>query len=125
MSAPIACARGQPPAPSLASPETVQALEWTPTCRRRQRARCPKALDEVWPRNLKGKPQLGRRGLYATMGEQREASYDQMALLWVLNLADGHHTLLDIAERARLSFATVRAVADALVGTELLDTTSA
>ena len=51
-------------------------------------------------RNPKGEPQLGRRGLYAMMGGQREASYDQMALLWVLNLADGQHSLLDIAERA-------------------------
>jgi aminopeptidase-like protein len=43
-------------------------------------------------RNPKGEPQLGRRGLYATMGGQREANYDQMALLWVLNLADGYHS---------------------------------
>ena len=26
--------------------------------------------------------------------------FDQMTLLWVLNLADGRHTLLDMAERA-------------------------
>jgi aminopeptidase-like protein len=71
-------------------------------------------------RNPKGEPQLGRRGLYATMGGQREADYDQMALLWVLNLADGHHSLLDIAERAGLPFARIRAAADALVGAELL-----
>jgi aminopeptidase-like protein len=72
-------------------------------------------------RNPKGEPQLGRRGLYATMGGQREANHDQMALLWVLNLADGHHTLLDIAERAGVPFATVRAAADMLVAAELLD----
>jgi aminopeptidase-like protein len=71
-------------------------------------------------RNPKGEPQLGRRGLYATMGGQREPSYDQMALLWVLNLADGHHSLLDIAERAGAPFARMRAAADALVAAELL-----
>ena len=72
-------------------------------------------------RNPKGEPQLGRRGLYATMGGQREASYDQMALLWVLNFADGHHSLLDIAERAGVPFARMRAAADALVAAELLE----
>ena len=72
-------------------------------------------------RNPKGEPQLGRRGLYETMGGQRAASYDQMALLWVLNLADGHHSLLDMAERAGVPFATIRAAADALVAAELLE----
>ena len=72
-------------------------------------------------RNPKGEPQLGRRGLYAAMGGQRAASYDQMALLWVLNLADGRHSLLDMAERAGLPFATIRAAADALAGADLLD----
>jgi aminopeptidase-like protein len=72
-------------------------------------------------RNPKGEPQLGRRGLFATMGGQRETSYDQMALLWVLNFADGHHSLLDIAERAGVPFAMMRAAADALVAAGLLE----
>ena len=72
-------------------------------------------------RNPKGEPQLGRRGLYGALGGQRAAGYNQMALLWVLNLADGRHSLLDVAERAGLSFATIRAAADALVAAELLD----
>ena len=40
-----------------------------------------------------------------------------MALLWVLNLSDGRHSLLDVAERAGLPFAAVRAAADALSST--------
>jgi aminopeptidase-like protein len=72
-------------------------------------------------RNPKGEPQLGRRGLYPAMGGQRTAGYDQMALLWVLNLADGRHSLLDMAERARLPFAAIRAAADALASAGLLD----
>jgi aminopeptidase-like protein len=72
-------------------------------------------------RNPKGEPQLGRRGLYATMGGQRAASYNQMALLWVLSLADGRHSLLDTAERAGLPFAAIRAAADALLGADLLE----
>jgi aminopeptidase-like protein len=72
--------------------------------------------------NLKGEPQLGRRGLYRAIGGETEAGgYRQMALLWALNLADGKHTLLDITERARLPFAEIRAAADALVAAGLLD----
>jgi len=42
-------------------------------------------------------------------------------LLWVLNLADGEHSLLDMAERAGLCFPAIRAAADALVGAGLLE----
>jgi aminopeptidase-like protein len=75
--------------------------------------------------NPKGEPQLGRRGLYAAMGGQRTASSHQLALLWVLNLADGHHSLLEMAERAGLPFAAIRAAADALIAAELLEIASA
>jgi aminopeptidase-like protein len=44
-----------------------------------------------------------------------------MAMLWVLNFADDHHSLLDIAERARGPFKRIRAAADALVAAELLE----
>ena len=37
-----------------------------------------------------------------------------MALLWVLNLADGRHSLLDIAERSGLRFARLAEAADRL-----------
>jgi aminopeptidase-like protein len=52
-------------------------------------------------------PQLGRRGLYRSVGEDRNAEAANLSLLWVLNLADGDHSLLDIAERANLPFAVV------------------
>ncbi|MGO8919392.1 MAG: DUF4910 domain-containing protein [Stellaceae bacterium] len=74
-------------------------------------------------RNLspKGEPQLGKRGLYRPIGGQKEAGgFDQMALLWVLNLADGRHSLLDTAERAGMPFAAIRAAADALLKAGLL-----
>jgi aminopeptidase-like protein len=47
-----------------------------------------------------------------------------MALLWVLNLADGRHSLLDTAERAAVPFAAMRAAADALLATNLLEPTA-
>jgi len=64
------------------------------------------------PLNLspKGEPQLGRRGLYGTMGGDKRTADQAMALLWVLNLADGKHSLLDMAERSGTAF---RDIADA------------
>ena len=44
----------------------------------------------------------------------------EMSLLWVLNLSDGAHDLLAIAERADLPFATVREAADRLLEADLL-----
>jgi aminopeptidase-like protein len=37
-----------------------------------------------------------------------------MAMLWVLNLSDGQHSLLDIAERSGLRFAEVGRAAEVL-----------
>lgn len=54
----------------------------------------------------KGEPQLGRRGLYPSVGAQG-AGDPLMARLWVLNLSDGDHSLLDIAERADMSFGEI------------------
>jgi aminopeptidase-like protein len=60
-------------------------------------------------RNLspKGEPQLGRRGLYGSIGGRSDAEERQMAMLWVLNQSDGDHSLLEVAERAGLPFALV------------------
>ncbi len=52
-------------------------------------------------------PQLGKRGLYAAIGGDKEASKKHLALLWVLNLSDGAHSLLDIADRADMPFAII------------------
>jgi len=61
-----------------------------------------------------GEPQLGKRGLYGSLGGRSDAKQAQMAMLWVLNLSDGEHTLLDIAERAGLPFEIVDVAARAL-----------
>lgn len=70
--------------------------------------------------NPKCEPQLGRRGLYSMLGGTNESRTDQLAMLWVLNLSDGQHALLDIADRAQLEFAAVRRAADALESCQLL-----
>jgi aminopeptidase-like protein len=68
----------------------------------------------------KGEPQLGRRGLYQGFGGSEEARAREMALLWVLNLSDGRHSLLDIAERSGLPFDQVAAAAKSLAAVDLL-----
>jgi aminopeptidase-like protein len=44
----------------------------------------------------------------------------ELALLWVLSLSDGSHSLLDVAERSGIAFASVRKAADLLIAAALL-----
>jgi aminopeptidase-like protein len=69
--------------------------------------------------NPKGEPQLGRRGLYPLMGAAGVGD-ELLARLWVLNLSDGEHSLLDIAERSGLSFPLIREAARTLLEGKLL-----
>jgi len=68
----------------------------------------------------KCEPQLGRRGLYSALGGDHDGPAKSMAFLWILNLADGRHSLLDIAERAQLPFAVVAQAARRLEESGLL-----
>jgi aminopeptidase-like protein len=68
----------------------------------------------------KCEPQLGKRGLYRTLGGLPNAGQIEMALLWVLNFSDGDHTLLDIAERSKLPFDTIHHAAQLLIEKQLL-----
>ena len=68
----------------------------------------------------KGEPQLGRRGLYRGVDLGAGRRERELAYLWVLNLSDGHHSLLDIAERADLPFNAIKEAAAALAATDLL-----
>jgi aminopeptidase-like protein len=70
--------------------------------------------------NPKCEPQLGRRGLYGGVTGRTQLPGYELALLWVLNFSDRHHSLLDIAERAEIPFATVRRAAEDLVRVGLL-----
>jgi aminopeptidase-like protein len=65
-------------------------------------------------------PQLGKRGLYRMMGGPADAGHGEMAMLWVLNLSDGQHSLLDIAERSGLAFPAVHRASDLLRDNGLL-----
>jgi aminopeptidase-like protein len=70
--------------------------------------------------NPKGEPQLGKRGLYRAIGGQTGEPLKELALLWVLNLSDGKHSLLDIAERSGLKYGSIQNAADILIRHELI-----
>ena len=55
-----------------------------------------------------GEPPLRRRGLYRAIGGSPDPARSELAMLWVLNLADGAHSLLDVAQPSGLPFALVR-----------------
>ncbi len=67
-----------------------------------------------------GEPQLGRRGLYRTLGGRADRGGFQQAMLWVLNLSDGRHSLLDIAHRSGLAFAVIADAAEVLLEHQLV-----
>ena len=68
----------------------------------------------------RGEPQLGRRGLYRTIGGDDAGRERELALLWILNLSDGDHSLEEIAERSGISLSRVSEAAKELVQARLL-----
>jgi aminopeptidase-like protein len=70
--------------------------------------------------NPKCEPQLGKRGLYRKVGGEARNPTRELAMLWVLNLSDGRHSLLQIAERSGIDFDTIAAAAEQLSGAGLL-----
>ena len=69
--------------------------------------------------NPKCEPQLGRRGLYGLLGGTAR-SESELAMLWILNLADGRHDLVAVAERSGLAFEIVAETAALLLQQGLL-----
>ncbi len=59
-------------------------------------------------------PQLGKRGLYREIGASPDGRATELALLWVLNLSDGNHSLLDICQRSGIRFELAKQAADML-----------
>jgi aminopeptidase-like protein len=68
----------------------------------------------------KCEPQLGRRGLYRSYGNDADQKSLQQAMLWVLNQADGTQSTLDIAEKSGLPHSSIRLAADKLTTAGLI-----
>ena len=71
--------------------------------------------------NPKCEPQLGKRGIYHHIGGHSDSKNFQLAMLWVLNLSDGHHSLVDISERSGLKFGLIADAAKILISENLLN----
>jgi aminopeptidase-like protein len=70
--------------------------------------------------NPKCEPQLGKRGLYSSIGGNSDGKTQELAMLWVLNLSDGENSLLDIADRSGIPFAKIHFAAEGLRQSQLL-----
>ena len=68
----------------------------------------------------KCEPQLGKRKLYEGMEGKKKQVVDPLAMLWVLNMSDADHSLLDIAVLGQLKFNEVQIAAQALLEKNLL-----
>ena len=68
----------------------------------------------------KGEPNLGKRGLYRTISGQQDGYEAELAVISVLNLSDGEHSLLDISERTGMDFGIIKRTADKLIETQLV-----
>jgi aminopeptidase-like protein len=68
----------------------------------------------------KCEPQLGKRGLYKAISSEADSKSREMAMLWLLNMSDGEHSLLDIASKSAIEVETLKKVADVLVQHQLL-----
>ena len=79
--------------------------------------------NDAFMRNTQPKcePQLGKRGLYSSTGGDKGGPGQAMALLWALNLSDGTHSLLDIAERAGMPFEVIQEASHRLEEHALLE----
>ncbi len=72
----------------------------------------------------KGEVQLGKRGLYEMMGGLQKRPANELSLLWVLNMSDGKHSLLDISDRSGLDFHSIKNAANVLFEHKLLEEVS-
>ena len=59
--------------------------------------------------------------IYTTLDVHlQDVAESRMAMLWLLNLSDGEHSLLDIAERAQIPFRSISETAEILRSSSLL-----
>ncbi|MGH2866028.1 MAG: DUF4910 domain-containing protein [Solirubrobacteraceae bacterium] len=67
-----------------------------------------------------GEPQLGKRGLYPTLGSARETEQKVTDMMWLLNMCDGTRDLLAVAEYAGRPLAALAPIVVELKAAELL-----
>jgi aminopeptidase-like protein len=68
----------------------------------------------------RGEPQLGKYGLYDSVGGHRSDTNDILAMLWVLNGSDGHQSLQSISAKSGIDLRDLRAAARRLIDVGLI-----
>ncbi|OFX38227.1 MAG: hypothetical protein A2X08_09155 [Bacteroidetes bacterium GWA2_32_17] len=66
-------------------------------------------------------PQLGKRGLYPTLGSQKDTGNVVSAMMWVLNLSDGTNDLISISEKSKIPVKELYPVIDKLIENGILN----
>jgi len=69
-------------------------------------------------------PQLGKRGLYPTLGSQKDTAEFVNAVMWILNLSDGTNDIIEISNRSGMSFKTLFKAAEELLDKGLIEINS-
>src|SRR5262249_31760163 len=67
-----------------------------------------------------GEPQLGKRGLYPTVGGAKTVQNAVEAMMWFLNFSDGTHDLLAIAERSKIDIRELDEAAKRCLGSSIV-----
>lgn len=82
---------------------------------------------EVLERNEKyintmpyGEPQLGKRGLYPTLGSNKKTEEAVKTMMWILNLSDGTNDLLSISKRSKIPVKELIPTIDKLLANGIL-----
>lgn len=66
-------------------------------------------------------PQLGKRGLYPTLGSQKGTEDFVTAMMWILNLTDGTNDLISISEKSKIPVKDLIPVVDKLIENGILE----
>lgn len=66
-------------------------------------------------------PQLGKRGLYPTLGSQKGKEDFVKAMMWILNLADGTNDLIAISEKSKMPIKELIPVIETLIENGILE----
>ena len=70
--------------------------------------------------NPKCEVQLGKRGLYRQTGGHTDQPLRESAILWLLNMSDSEHTMLDIAKQSGLPYDVLISAANELLAQNLI-----
>ncbi len=83
-----------------------------------------KALESnrVWKNTvMRGEPQLGKRDLYSDLADQQSLEERTVAILWLLNLADGTRDLVSIAKQSGQKMSALTAASVELARAGLIE----